>query len=214
MGMNLNEMFPSKWLKAEDFGEGENKVVTIKDVKYETLGQGAKAETKPVIEFRDAKPLVLNKTNGHIIGQLYGSDTDEWVGKKITLFTMEVDSFGDIVRAIRVRNAVPDEAASRQSTPGTSNQSAGAAMPHQTAMPQPPQTGDQMITAPQKTLILREAQRAYGEQNAVNKVKELIGNVNGLSYQDAEAWITWLKEQPNCQIPADAGGDDDPFGDE
>lgn len=106
--MKMSDLFPSKWLKAEDLEEGATLALTIKDVVMEELGQGAKKETKPVVYFRDSdKGLVLNKTNGSIIAKMYGDNTDEWIGKTITLFTMEVDSFGDIVRAVRVKERKP-----------------------------------------------------------------------------------------------------------
>lgn len=105
--MKMSEMFPSRFLKAEEFGVDERKTLTIKTVEIEELGQGAKKEPKPVVYFREIdKGLVLNKTNGAMVAELYGDDTDEWTGKKITLVTLEVDSFGDIVRAIRVSKTV------------------------------------------------------------------------------------------------------------
>jgi len=105
--MKMSEMYPSRFLKAEDFAEDERKTFTIKSVDLEELGQGKK-ETKPVVSFRDSeKGLVLNKTNGAVVAEMYGDDTDEWTGKKITLITLEVDSFGDVVRAIRISKTKP-----------------------------------------------------------------------------------------------------------
>jgi hypothetical protein len=220
MGLNINEMFPSKWLKAEDFAEGENKVLTIKDIKYQTLGQGAKAEDKPVVEFREDKPLVLNKTNAHVIAQLYGGDTDAWIGKRITAYTMDVDSFGDIVRAIRIRNAIPGEAAQSQAAQSQAAQSAVQASRStpgggQTAMPAPPQTGEPMVAANQKTLLVREAMRVWGEADYKAKAREQLGNIADLTHQNAEEWITWFKSQPDFKAAvADDYDDSDPFADD
>lgn len=102
--MKLSDMYPSRFLKAEDFEEGKTFILTVKDVQIETLGQGAKQETKPVMYFRDTeKVLALNKTNAITIGKHLGDDTDEWIGKKIAFTTTEVEMKGEIVRAIRVK---------------------------------------------------------------------------------------------------------------
>jgi hypothetical protein len=108
--MKYDELFPSKFLKASDFEEGETKLVTIKDVQLEEVGKkDAEVETKPVVYFRekDTKPIVCNKTNATTIRNLYGNDTYDWIGKRITLFVTQVDSFGEQVDAIRVRAKIP-----------------------------------------------------------------------------------------------------------
>jgi hypothetical protein len=38
-----------------------------------------------------------------IIGELYGQDTDDWMGKKIGLYVTEVEAFGKRGPAIRVK---------------------------------------------------------------------------------------------------------------
>lgn len=106
--MLVSEMYPSRFMKAEDFDEGEVRIVTIKSVEMEELGQGKDKQSKPVVMFRDAeKQLVLNKTNAAVIAKLYGDDSDDWLGKKIALTVIEVESFGDVVRAIRVKTKAP-----------------------------------------------------------------------------------------------------------
>lgn len=110
--MKVSEMYPSRFMKAEDFEEGEVRVLTIRNVEMEELGTNEKKkETKPVVSFRDhAKELVLNKTNAAAVAKLYGDDSDDWIGKKIALHVMEVESFGDVVQAIRVKNKIPTAA--------------------------------------------------------------------------------------------------------
>ena len=107
--MRLTDVFPAKYMKAEDFGEGETKIFTIRNYELEEMGQGKDKQAKPVLYFReqDSKPLVLNKTNGALIGKFYGDDLDDWIGKKIALYAIEVESFGDVVRAIRVKTKQP-----------------------------------------------------------------------------------------------------------
>jgi hypothetical protein len=101
----LNEMYPSKWMSAKDL-DGQDKVVTIRRIEEETIAQ----DDKWVLYFdlrQSTKGLVLNQTNAKTIAKLYGEDSDEWIGKSITLFPTEVDFKGDQVEAIRIRSKAP-----------------------------------------------------------------------------------------------------------
>lgn len=107
--MNINDQFPSKYLKAADLNGGEA-VVTIKDCVMETLGE----DRRPVLYFAGKeKGVVLNKTNATNISDAYGGDTDEWVGKKVVLYTAYVDFQGRSMEAIRIRPAKANEGAKR-----------------------------------------------------------------------------------------------------
>ncbi len=102
---SLKDMYPSKWMSAKDL-DGEDKVVTIRRIEEETIAQ----EDKWVLYFdlrQSTKGLVLNQTNAKTIAKLHGEDSDEWIGKSITLFPTEVDFKGDQVEAIRVRSKAP-----------------------------------------------------------------------------------------------------------
>lgn len=102
----VSDMVPSKYLKAADVEDSP--VLTIADVKEESIGQGAQADNKWILYFaEEEKGLVLNRTNINTIAGLYGDDTDDWEGKKITLFATQVDFQGKQVDAIRVRNKPP-----------------------------------------------------------------------------------------------------------
>lgn len=103
--MNINSAFPSKYLKADTDVDEDGSVFTIKTVKVETIGQGAKQEQKPVVYFEEVeKGLVLNKTNANfIVGILGEDDTDAWKGGKIKLVATDVEYAGDLLRGIRVR---------------------------------------------------------------------------------------------------------------
>jgi hypothetical protein len=41
---------------------------------------------------------------------MYGDDTDEWIGKRVTLFSTEVQYQSEMVEAIRIRSKPPREA--------------------------------------------------------------------------------------------------------
>ena len=60
--MNINDAFPSKYLKASDL-QGRNHSVTIANVVTEDIGKG---EEKLIIYFQGHKKgMVLNKTNAN-----------------------------------------------------------------------------------------------------------------------------------------------------
>lgn len=102
-----SDMFPSRWLKASDFEDGDA-TLTIRDVGQERIGQGKDAADKFVLYFVDEdRGLVLNKTNVGTIAKLHGDDTDDWIGKDVTLFATEVQFQSEMVEAIRVRSKPP-----------------------------------------------------------------------------------------------------------
>lgn len=105
--MKFDEMFPSKYLKAAD--AESQPVVTMKSCTWETLNnRDEEPEEKPVLYFEEfEKGLVLNRTNAKTIQNMYGDDTEDWVGKRIQLTAMDVDAFGQVKRALRVSPKKP-----------------------------------------------------------------------------------------------------------
>lgn len=105
------EVFPSKYLKAEDLGDDEPVVTFEKIVMEEIENKDRKKEHKPIAYFKGLeKGFVINKTNWGIIARQHGDESDDWIGKQIVLFVMDVEAFGEMVSAIRVkppRKAVP-----------------------------------------------------------------------------------------------------------
>ena len=77
--MNFSSMFPSKYLRASDFPVP--RVLTISNVGTEAMRDG---QSKPVVYFREVmQALVLNRTNGEVLADLLGDDTDNWLGGRI-----------------------------------------------------------------------------------------------------------------------------------
>lgn len=107
----MGAMFPSKWLAAADLDDADL-TVTISKCTFEEV---TPTESKWVLWFDETdKAMVLNKTNSKMIAQLLLSDdTDDWVGRKVTLFPTQVDFQGDQVDAIRVRKKLPPVANSK-----------------------------------------------------------------------------------------------------
>lgn len=108
-------MYDRNYLYAYDLA-GKEVTLTIDEVKASELqGSDGKKQKKPTVFFRelrqrqpaDNRSLVLCKTNGKTIAAMYGNDTKEWIGKRITLYAAMVSSFGSTVEAIRIRPTVP-----------------------------------------------------------------------------------------------------------
>lgn len=127
--MNINDAFPSKYLKASDI-DG-NPTVEIAQVVEEEVGRDK--EMRPVLYFHGSeKGIILNKTNANNIAKLYGFETDDWAGKKVMLGTQYVDFQGQSVEAIRVyppkrqsANAPLGTSPARQSRPAPADDGAG-----------------------------------------------------------------------------------------
>jgi len=107
----LSDVFHGKTLSASDLDE-EGQVFTITDVDVKQFDDGPKLMIS--LEETD-KAFVANKTNSQTIAQLYGDDTDEWAGARISLYQTWVDFQGKQVQAIRVKPKKP--AAPRRAKP-------------------------------------------------------------------------------------------------
>ena len=100
-----------KYLYHWDLPEGEDLVVTIDHIEYETLENKRKGTTekKLVLHFaEDVKPLALNKKENpsRIAAALGSSKIEDWPGKQIALYVANEDRSDDGY-AIRVRREAP-----------------------------------------------------------------------------------------------------------
>lgn len=102
--MKMGDAFPSEYLKAEDL-KGREVTLTIKDCTIEKLGD----DHKPVCTFRETdKRLAVNKTNFALICEVTEKeDSDEWAGKKITIYPTKTEFQGKRVACIRVKDNMP-----------------------------------------------------------------------------------------------------------
>jgi len=106
----ISDMFPSKWLKAQDILDNDMTEITltIDNSLKEEIGQ--EREPGLVLYFKEKigkheKALILNKTNIGTIVKLYGEDTDDWEGQPITLFVIEGrNPRGETVDTIRIKS--------------------------------------------------------------------------------------------------------------
>jgi len=103
--MDTDSVFQSRFLKAEDFPGDVIVVVAKVEMEKFTDTKTKEVVEKPLIWFKDCdKALVCNKTNWEMFKRQLGTgSTDAWIGKSITIGVMDVQSFDDIVSAIRVK---------------------------------------------------------------------------------------------------------------
>lgn len=139
--MNLNDLYPSKYLSASDLG-GREVTVTIERLEMQNIGEN---DTKPIVFFRGAsKGLVLNKTNAKNIGSLYGPETNAWIGQQVILFPAYVDFRGETVLAIRVKPPHLAAAAPLPNNPQSQAQFAPAAPVQENPFPPQENPGEGM----------------------------------------------------------------------
>lgn len=100
MAFDTTRYTESPFLKGDDLEEGERITVTIKTAQEVTFPSG---DTVPVLEFLELeKKLSLNKTRVKKLVELLGEDTDEWVGRKIALYPIDVNYQGKITQGVAV----------------------------------------------------------------------------------------------------------------
>lgn len=97
------------YLGSYAFQPGEEKTVTIKEVKREIVqNQNGKEECTVAYFVEDIKPLILNKTNADAIAKVWGTPyIEDWANRKITLKVKRVSAFGEMVDAVRVSRERP-----------------------------------------------------------------------------------------------------------
>jgi hypothetical protein len=107
--MNINDAYPSQYLKAYDL-QGRAVTVTIESVAVEELGR--EREQKPVVYFVGKKKgLPLNKTNMRVIAGLAGPETDDWPGVAFVLYPTQTEMAGETRDCIRIKPVPPAKAA-------------------------------------------------------------------------------------------------------
>lgn len=101
------------YLGAWAFQPGEEKTVTIKEVRQEIVdnpGGSGKEDCTVAYFVEDIKPLILNKTNCKTIAKVWGTPyIEDWKNHRITLKVKKVSAFGEMVDAVRVSTERPTE---------------------------------------------------------------------------------------------------------
>jgi hypothetical protein len=100
--MNARETYGSKFLRVTDL-KTKRVVTRIQAVRVEEFARDGKTDAKLVVTLKGFdKDLVLNKTNADVLMDLYGDETDGWLGKTITLQQAKVRFRGETTPCIRI----------------------------------------------------------------------------------------------------------------
>lgn len=110
-GTHWKKNFNYNYLGAYSLTAGKDMIVTIKDTKIEMVknqkGENEQCFTCYFVE--SPKPMILNKTNCKAIEKLYGTPMiEEWVGKKVQLYSAMIRAFGTETDCLRIRDFKPE----------------------------------------------------------------------------------------------------------
>jgi hypothetical protein len=102
---NVNDMIESKYLKQSDVPDPV--IVTVSKIgRINIAKEGDTPENKWAVRFAEfTKPMLLNSTNIKLLEKACGSsNTDDWTGKEVVLYTDDSVSYGgQIVGGLRIR---------------------------------------------------------------------------------------------------------------
>jgi hypothetical protein len=107
--MDYDQLFPGRFLKSGELN-GKDVTLTIDSIKLEEMEDQKGKRMKPIIAFRERKKeWVLNRTNAECLKAMWGRDTNDWLGKRVTLWPAPYTDMmtGEEGTALRVRGS-PD----------------------------------------------------------------------------------------------------------
>lgn len=87
--------------------ENKDLILTIKEFKKESVPNpnGKKSDCFVIYFVENQKPMIVNKTNCKIMTKIFNSPfVEDWVGKRIALYSEKVNAFGEITEGLRIRN--------------------------------------------------------------------------------------------------------------
>lgn len=103
MAFDTEKYTQSPYIKGDDLEEGERTIVTIKTAEEVSFPSG---DTVPVISFLELEQkLTLNKTRIKKLVELLGDDTDEWIGKRIAIYSIDVQYNGKTMPGVAIAKA-------------------------------------------------------------------------------------------------------------
>lgn len=114
--MKLSQMFPSRFLQAEDLQPNQNTIVTIEKIypaAARDRGGDAEPEVKWMMRLREfRKPMSLWRNTAKAIEHTLGTDeTDRWIGQRISIYPSTYIAFGETRPCINVDTWRPEQVA-------------------------------------------------------------------------------------------------------
>ncbi len=101
--MHYEAMLRGDYLAAVEFGERTPtfRIASVSLVDMEM--DDGKKKTKGVVYFHETdRGLVMNRTNAEAMARMFGNETNEWAGRRVTLHSVEVQLGPKKVPGIRV----------------------------------------------------------------------------------------------------------------
>jgi len=94
------------YLGSYDFQPGEERIVTVKDVKREMVKGQEGTEEHTIVHFTEGyKPMIMNATNSKMLTNLSGSPyVEKWIGTSFKLVTVKIKAFGEFIDALRIKS--------------------------------------------------------------------------------------------------------------
>ena len=105
-----NPNYLGGWDLMDESGKTIDKIVTIKEIKNESVfNQKSQIEEQVItLLFEECKPIILNATNRKTLKKVTGTEyIEDMIGKKIQLTTKRIKAFGEFHDAIRITTTAP-----------------------------------------------------------------------------------------------------------
>jgi hypothetical protein len=201
--VDWDELYPGRFIKAGLIGDGNARLtVTIGGIHTEELTTEQGTRVKGVLSFSDDKyQLPLNKTNGICMREMFGRKVQEWVGKRITLFSdtwngepcVRIWGSPDIAADMQVVVALPRRKPFTKTMHRVGAPSK-AAKPAKPSEPPPPKAS---TSAPDAQSVAVTSKSAAASPDAVSAVP-------AAKFLDL---LDWIKKAADIEQLEDIGGD-------
>lgn len=103
----IDQLYPGEYIKAGEFG-GKPVTLTLKIVERLPISDGSGGEEPAVVvTFKETeKKFIMNKTNAVCLRAMFGDDSDDWSGHRVTLHPVKDESgLSDSGQCIRVKGS-------------------------------------------------------------------------------------------------------------
>jgi len=103
----IDQLYPGEYIKAGEFND-QPVTLTLKSVERKPISDGSGGEEPAVVvEFKETdKKFIMNKTNAVCLRAMFGDDSEEWAGHRVTLHPVKDESgLSDSGQCIRVKGS-------------------------------------------------------------------------------------------------------------
>lgn len=103
--MHYEAMFRGDYIAAVEMEEGKPLTLTITGIDFRSMFDEKKKGNieKAVVSFREEeRGWVINKTNAQLVAAMFGPETNDWRGKRVTIERQQVRLGGKMTPGIRV----------------------------------------------------------------------------------------------------------------